>query len=132
MSDQNAGHASYDPSDSGSSIATLTAPTKRITPKNKPPKPLPPYKVLLHNDDVNSFDHVIMAILKLTSLQTQDAVLRTLEAHESGISLLLTTHRERAELYVEQFATMTIIAPSNKRSKFRIWVPVFVGCHAQA
>lgn len=108
MSDQNAGHASYDPSDSDSSTAVLAAPAKRKTPKNKPTKPLPPYKVLLHNDDVNSFEHVITGILKLTSLQTQDAVLRTLEAHESGVSLLLTTHRERAELYVEQFATMTI------------------------
>ena len=74
----------------------------------KQPKALPPFKVLLHNDDVNSFEHVIMAILKLTALQTQDAVLRTLEAHESGVALLLTTHRERAELYVDQFATMSI------------------------
>ncbi len=108
MPDQNADHAAYDPSDSDSATATLSAPAKRITPQNKPPKPLPPYKVLLHNDAVNSFEHVITAILKLTSLQTQDATLRTLEAHDSGVALLLTTHRERAELYVEQFATMTI------------------------
>jgi ATP-dependent Clp protease adaptor protein ClpS len=68
-------------------------------------KLLPPYRVILHNDDVNSFEHVILAILKLTPLNEMEAVERTLEAHESGQSLLLVTHRERAELYVDQFAT---------------------------
>lgn len=77
--------------------------------KNKP-KELPPYKVLLHNDDVNSFEHVIASILKVTTLTPPEAILRTLEAHESGVSLLLTTHRERAELYVDQFATFQLTA----------------------
>jgi ATP-dependent Clp protease adaptor protein ClpS len=77
--------------------------------KNKP-KQLPPYKVLLHNDDVNSFEHVIASILKVTTLPPPEAILRTLEAHETGISLLLTTHRERAELYVDQFASLQLIA----------------------
>lgn len=66
---------------------------------------LPPYRVMLHNDDVNTFEHVIHAILELTPLKEPEAVARTIEAHESGCSLLLVTHRERAELYVEQFAT---------------------------
>ncbi len=69
---------------------------------------LPPYRVLLHNDATNTFDHVILTILKLTSLNERDAVLRTIEAHEQGLSLLLMTHRERAELYVEQFATFQL------------------------
>lgn len=77
--------------------------------RNKP-KQLPPYKVLLHNDDVNSFDHVIASILKLTTLTPQEAILRTLEAHESGLALLLTTHRERAELYIDQFASLKLTA----------------------
>lgn len=66
---------------------------------------LPPYRVILHNDDVNTFDHVIATILELTPLKEPDAVARTIEAHETGSSLLLVTHRERAELYVEQFAS---------------------------
>ena len=66
---------------------------------------LPPYRVILHNDDVNTFEHVILTILKLTELNEQDAVRRTIEAHESGCALLLVTHKERAELYVEQFAS---------------------------
>jgi ATP-dependent Clp protease adaptor protein ClpS len=69
---------------------------------------LPPYRVLLHNDDVNTFEHVVQAILKLTHLPKHEAEERTMEAHQSGLSLLLTTHRERAELYVEQFATFAL------------------------
>lgn len=64
----------------------------------------PPYRVILHNDDVNSFEHVIESILELTPLKLEDAVKKTLEAHETGCAVLLVTTRERAELYVEQFA----------------------------
>lgn len=66
---------------------------------------LPPYKVVLHNDDVNEFGHVILTILKLTPLEEERAVLCTIEAHETGHSVLLITNKERAELYVEQFAS---------------------------
>jgi len=87
---------------------TATAPVRKpATPKHKPKK-LPPYRVLLHNDDVNTFEHVIKAILKLTTLPPHEAILKTIEADESGVALLLVTHRERAELYVEQFATLSI------------------------
>ncbi|MBI1825698.1 MAG: ATP-dependent Clp protease adaptor ClpS [Planctomycetes bacterium] len=99
------------PVDTGqSSTAVLDAPAK--SPKQTKPKPkeLPPYKVLLHNDDVNSFEHVIVSILKVTNLTPQEALLRTLEAHETGVALLLTTHKERAELYQEQFLTFQITA----------------------
>jgi ATP-dependent Clp protease adaptor protein ClpS len=69
---------------------------------------LPPFKVILHNDDVNSFDHVIRSILRLTPLTIHEAVQRTLEAHLNGLSLLLIAGRERAELYVEQFASLDL------------------------
>lgn len=70
---------------------------------------LPPFRVILHNDDVNTFDHVIRTILKLTELDEEEAATRALEAHETGASLLLVTHKERAELYVEQFATFGLV-----------------------
>lgn len=69
---------------------------------------LPPYRVTLHNDDVNTFEHVILSILRLTPLKEPEAVQRTVEAHETGASLLLVTHQERAELYVEQFASVSL------------------------
>ena len=69
---------------------------------------LPPFRVILHNDDENDFRHVITSIMKLTHLTPEEAIERTLEAHETGQSLLLVTHRERAELYVEQFASLSL------------------------
>jgi ATP-dependent Clp protease adaptor protein ClpS len=94
------------PESSGTAVAP--APAKKPAKPSRKPKQLPPYKVLLHNDDVNTFEHVILAILKLTALELEEAVTRTLEAHESGVALLLVTHKERAELYSEQFATFQI------------------------
>ncbi|UCD74395.1 MAG: ATP-dependent Clp protease adaptor ClpS [Phycisphaerales bacterium] len=76
-------------------------------PKTSPPrvKQLPPWKVLLHNDDVNEAGYVVEAIIELTTLEPQAALLRMLEAHRTGVALLLTTHREHAELLSEQFAS---------------------------
>ena len=88
--------------------AVAASPVKKPGVPKRRPKQLPPYKVLLHNDDVNTFESVIAAILKLTTLQPQEAILRTLEAHETGVALLLVTHKERAELYQDQFATFQI------------------------
>ena len=90
----------------GGKTATAVAKPKKApkkTPKKKPPQPLPPWKVLLHNDDKNDMLHVIMTIVELTPLNPQDAQQRMMEAHETGVALLLTTHKERAELYKEQF-----------------------------
>ncbi len=84
------------------SVATEQQPTRM------PPRLLPPYKVLLHNDDVNEFAYVIGAIVKLTPLSREEAIHRTLEAHETGITLLMVTHKERAELIQEQFAACSL------------------------
>jgi ATP-dependent Clp protease adaptor protein ClpS len=96
--------------DAGTGVAeptTATAPP-RTKPQRPKPRLLPPYKVLLHNDDVHSFEHVILSIVKLTTLSLEEAFQKTLEAHETGVSLLLVTHQERAELYCEQFATFQL------------------------
>lgn len=95
----------------GGSSSAATAPKRKrkSQPKGKPPQPLPPWKVLLHNDDKNDMPFVIGAVVALTPLNEQDAKLRTVEAHETGVSLLLVTHRERAELYMEQFASKGLI-----------------------
>lgn len=97
-----------EPVGTGTGTAAVAAPVKKPAVPKRRPRQLPPFKVLLHNDEVNTFESVIAAILKLTALEPQEALLRTLEAHESGVALLLVTHRERAELYQDQFATFKI------------------------
>jgi ATP-dependent Clp protease adaptor protein ClpS len=94
--------------DGDSDVGTATAVRPAVRPGTDKPKQLPPYKVILHNDDKNTFEHVIATILQLTTLPPQEAIVRTLEAHETGCALLLVTHRERAELYAEQFASASL------------------------
>jgi ATP-dependent Clp protease adaptor protein ClpS len=91
----------------GESAGTATAPKKsaKRAPQKKPPQTLPPFKVLLHNDDKNAVDFVIRTIVELTPLNEDQAIQRTKEADKSGLSLLLVTHKERAELYQEQFTS---------------------------
>jgi len=92
-----------DQNDKSEQGATAVKSQPRTTPQKKPPQPLPPWKVLLHNDDKNEVQYVVTTIMSLTTLNADDAVLRTVEAHKTGVALLLTTHKERAELYQEQF-----------------------------
>lgn len=91
--------------DSAGSTATKPKRAPKRSPRRKPPQPLPPWKVLLHNDDKNTAVYVVETIVQLTALNEQDADLRMKEADKTGLALLLTTHKERAELYQEQFTS---------------------------
>ena len=93
---------------SDSSTAGLEKPAPAKAPGKVKPGHLPPYKVLLHNDDVNDVEHVIMALLKVTPLCMDDAIQKMLEAHNSGLSLLLVTHQELAEMYQEQLTSLSL------------------------
>jgi len=97
------------PTPSDSSGAAVAKPKQKRQPKRKPPQPLPPWKVLLHNDDKNDILFVVKTLTELPPLNEQDAKLRTVEANDTGVALLLTTHEERAELYQEQFQSKGLI-----------------------
>lgn len=104
MADDNASKTNADQeSSSGGGAATAVKERTKPSPVRKPSKPLPPWKVLLHNDDKNEFLFVIQTVLELTPLNEDDAIRRTTEAHKAGVALLLVTHKERAELYQDQF-----------------------------
>ena len=92
----------------GATPAAATKSKKKVKPQKKEPQPLPPWKVLLHNDDQNEVGYVVTTIIQLTHLKEQDAKLRTEEAHKTGVSLLLVTHKERAELYKDQFESKSL------------------------
>ncbi len=85
--------------------STGPATATKERPKTSPPRmdKLPSFRVLLHNDDVNEIGYVLETVVELTPLNKDEAVQATIEAHKAGVSLLLLTHKERAELYRDQF-----------------------------
>ena len=65
-------------------------------------KPAPRYRVLLHNDDVNSMEYVVQTLMKTVGGMTQpQAVNIMMEAHMSGLALVITCALEHAEFYCQ-------------------------------
>ncbi|MFN9175187.1 MAG: ATP-dependent Clp protease adapter ClpS [Synechocystis sp.] len=65
-------------------------------------KPAPRYRVLLHNDDFNSMEHVVQTLIQTVAGLTQpQAVDIMMEAHTNGMALVITCALEHAEFYCE-------------------------------
>ena len=65
-------------------------------------KKSPLYKVLLHNDPINSMDYVVNSLREVVpQLSEQDAMAVMLEAHNTGIGLVIVCDLEPAEFYSE-------------------------------
>jgi ATP-dependent Clp protease adaptor protein ClpS len=94
-----------DQSQQGGTAVAKPKKARKKAPQKTPPPQMPPWKVLLHNDDKNDVPFVISTIVELTPLNKGEAEQRTREADKTGVALLLTTHKERAELYQEQFTS---------------------------
>lgn len=71
--------------------------------------PLPPYKVILLNNTALDLMFVVRTVMELTRLCRAEATHKMWEAYHYGRSQLLVTHKERAELYVEQFASRQLL-----------------------
>lgn len=55
----------------------------------------PRYRVLLHNDDFNSMEHVVQVLMKTVPSTTQpQAVSIMMEAHTNGMALVITCAQE--------------------------------------
>ena len=60
------------------------------------------YKVLLHNDPVNTMEYVVSTLRQVVpSLSEQDAIAVMLEAHNTGVGLVIVCDLEPAEFYCE-------------------------------
>lgn len=70
-----------------------TSTTRKLAPR---------YRVLLHNDDFNPMEYVVQALMTTVAGLTQpQAVNIMMEAHNSGIALVITCAQEHAEFYCE-------------------------------
>jgi ATP-dependent Clp protease adaptor protein ClpS len=64
---------------------------------------LPPYKVILFNDDYNDMDYVLAVLLHLISHLTQpEANEIMLTAHLTGSAVVIVCPKESAEYYEER------------------------------
>jgi ATP-dependent Clp protease adaptor protein ClpS len=65
-------------------------------------KNAPRYRVLLHNDPVNTMEYVVMTLREVVpSLSEQDAIAVMLAAHNTGVGLVIVCDIEPAEFYSE-------------------------------
>ncbi|MCU0702574.1 MAG: ATP-dependent Clp protease adaptor ClpS [Fimbriiglobus sp.] len=62
----------------------------------------PPYAVILHNDDVNTFVFVVGVLQKVFGYPVEKCVQLMLEAHHTGRSVVWTGTLELAELKADQ------------------------------
>ena len=108
---------------SATTAPPTTAPPPTAPPTTAPPTTapaerartleelLPPHRVMLHNDDVNTMDHVVQALLASVPELTQDrAVDVMLEAHRAGQASVTTCPLERAELYRDRLQSFGLTA----------------------
>ena len=76
---------------------------------------LPPYRVILHNDDVNSMEHVIHALLdSVPELDQARAEEVMMAAHSNGSAEVIRCPLERAELYRDRLESFRLTATLEK------------------
>ena len=93
----------------GSRVMTVDAPSQKpggAAVLDKAPervrKRSPRYKVLLHNDPVNSMEYVVATLQQVVpQLSEQDCMAVMLEAHNTGVGLVIVCDIEPAEFYCE-------------------------------
>ncbi len=71
---------------------------------------IPRYKVLLHNDDVNSMDHVVHSLMQVFKFERRQCERIMLEAHHQGVALCVVEPLEQAELHCDQLIALSLTA----------------------
>ena len=74
----------------------------------------PQYKVILHNDEFHSCQEVVKYLIQIFNFSMPKAVDHMVEAHNTGVSIVMVTHFERAELYCEKMKAFTLTATMEK------------------
>ena len=83
---------------------TQDSPETVIAPAPLRAGPLGPWAVVVHNDNVNTFDFVIRCLREIARLDPNMAVAKTNEIHHEGASQVTHTHREHAELICDRLS----------------------------
>lgn len=76
---------------------------------------LPPYHVILENDDYHSCEFVIEVLCKALGYSEQKAFLLMYEAHTKDRAIVWTGSREVAELKAEQIQSFHEVRPDGRK-----------------
>lgn len=71
---------------------------------------LPPYTVLLHNDDHNSMEHVVHSLMRVFRYEQKVCERIMREAHDKGMALCAVEPLEQAELHRDQLRSFSLTA----------------------
>ncbi len=71
---------------------------------------IPLYKVLLHNDDHNTMDHVVRSLMMVFRFGKAESERIMFEAHRNGIALCAIEPLEQAELHRDQLRSFSLTA----------------------
>jgi ATP-dependent Clp protease adaptor protein ClpS len=102
-------------------VENFTMPRNQLTQSRFQHKPdeivldrtklLPPYKVIVHNDDYNEMDYVIFALMQsVNSLTMQQAQRIMLTAHLTGQAVVIVCPKEAAEYYQQRLLSYDLTA----------------------
>ncbi|MFO0891508.1 MAG: ATP-dependent Clp protease adaptor ClpS [Isosphaeraceae bacterium] len=86
---------------SGESESTSTVVEPEVKEETRTRR-LPPYHVIILNDEDHTFDYVIEMLIKLFAHSVTRAKDLTWQIHSRGKAIVYTTHKEKAELKCEQ------------------------------
>jgi ATP-dependent Clp protease adaptor protein ClpS len=100
VSEESANVATLPPPEANASETKVTV---RAKPKRDPrPKQLPPYHVILLDDDEHTYEYVILMLVRLFGHPVEAAYKMAEEVDTTGRVIVDTTTKERAELKQEQ------------------------------
>ena len=96
-------------------------PSNQLTPSRFQIKPdevvfdhtklIPPYKVIVHNDDYNEMTYVVFALLhSVNTLTVQEAERIMLTAHLTGKAVVIVCPKEAAEYYQQRLLSYNLTA----------------------
>lgn len=88
----------------------MTSSTKTETVPERTATRFPLYRVLLHNDDTNTMDHVVRTLRRVFRFEQSECERIMLEAHRNGIALCVIEPLEQAELHRDQLRSSSLVA----------------------
>jgi ATP-dependent Clp protease adaptor protein ClpS len=70
----------------------------------------PLYRVLLHNDDKNTMEHVVRALLAVFGFEQRVCERLMMEAHRNGVAVCVVEPLEQAELHRDRLKSFSLTA----------------------